>query len=318
MASRISPPQAEILQGTLYSSINLSFGIAVVILNIIEIIFICKLKRKKKIHEILSLSLSISDLLFGLSSGIISILYLSNSNIYEALEISYTIYFYFIVTSVLHLIWISVDRLWAVYAPLKHNLLVTTKRTKYITIITWICTIIFTSSIFAYDELTENTTSNTTTQALRNHQHHYAYASSIIILTTDVVFLFAYSSIVYLLHKRENAIKMSSASYTRQMKSIMLCVIVAVVFVLFTLPYCLMFLATGDIPFWASMLLVSNSGLNSIVYCFRGKFEHYLDKRRIKKSLQDKSYMNTLSSMSTQLNARKEIIRPVVISQDTV
>ena len=91
------------------------------------------------------------------------------------------------------------------------------------------------------------------------------------------------------------------------MKTIILCVIVAVVFVLFTLPYSLIFLAARDIPFWASMLLVSNSGMNSIVYCFRGKYEHYLDKRRQQKELQDKPYINTLSSpMATPLNARKK------------
>ena len=251
MASIISTPKTEISQGNLYSSIDLSFDIAVVILNIIEIIIICRLKRKKKIYEILLLSLSISDLLFGLSNGIISILYLSNTKKYEALEISYTIYFYFIVTSVLLLIWNSVDRLWAVYTPLKHNCLVTRKITKYITIITWICTVIVTSSIFAYDELTESANSNTTTEALNNHQHHFRHGSSIRILTTDVVFLFSYSYIIYLLHKQANTIKISSGSYTRhqQMKTIILCVIVAVVFVLFTLPYCLIFLATGDIPF---------------------------------------------------------------------
>ena len=321
MSSRVSPPKTEIAQGNLYSSIDLSFGFAVVILNIIEIIIIGRLKRKKRIYEILLLSLSISDLLFGLSNVIISILLLSGSKKYQPLEITYVTYFYSIATSILHLSWITVDRLLAVYSPVKHNSYVTRKRTKYIIIITWICTVIITSSIFAYDELTKCAKSNTTTEALNNHQHHFRHASSIIILTTDVVFLFSYSYIVYLLHKQANAVKRSSGSYTRhkQMKTFILCVIVAVVFVFFTLPYCLMFLATGNIPFWASMLLVCNSGMNSIVYCFRGKYEHYLDKRRQQKELQDKSYINMLSSpIATPLYARKEIISPAVISQDTV
>ena len=69
-------------------SIDLSFGIAVVILNIIEITIICRLKRKKKIHEILLLSLSVADLLFGLSNSIVCIIFLSDRRKREGLEIT--------------------------------------------------------------------------------------------------------------------------------------------------------------------------------------------------------------------------------------
>ena len=312
MKSTIPPKVSQISQNTLDSAIYLSFGIIVVILNIIEIIIICRLKRKKKIYEILLLSLSISDLLFGLSNGIISILYLSNIKTNEALEISYTLYFYFIVTSVLHLIWISVDRLWAVYAPLKHNMLVTRKRTKYIIIITWVCTTILASSLFINDELTESPKS---TKGLTIYQTSIQRVSSSIILITDMVMLTTYSYIVYLLRKQSKVTKLAnSAARHKQVKAIALCILVAVMFVVFTLPYCINFLAAGEVPFWASLLLLSNSGMNCIVYCFRGTYENYLDKQRKQKQLQDKSYMTPLSSpMPTPATARKDEVNGLVL-----
>ena len=47
-------------------SLEISFGILVLILNVSEIIIITKLKRKKRIYEIFILSLSVTDLLFGI------------------------------------------------------------------------------------------------------------------------------------------------------------------------------------------------------------------------------------------------------------
>ena len=147
-------PEDDII--VLSRTIDLSFGIAVVILNIIEIAVICRLKRKKKIHEILLLSLSVADLLFGLSNSIVCIIFLSDSRNREGLEITYTTYLYFIATSILHFTWITLDRLWAVHAPMNHNINVTKKRTIKLIIVTWIFTTIIASSFFIYDELTES------------------------------------------------------------------------------------------------------------------------------------------------------------------
>ena len=52
-------------------SIDLSIGILIGILNLVEIIIILKIKRKKKVYEILLLSLSASDFMLCLSNTFI-------------------------------------------------------------------------------------------------------------------------------------------------------------------------------------------------------------------------------------------------------
>ena len=53
----------------LESSINLATSLLMAMLNIVEIIFIAKIKRRKRIYEIILASLSVSDCLFSLSSA---------------------------------------------------------------------------------------------------------------------------------------------------------------------------------------------------------------------------------------------------------
>ena len=305
-------PEDDVI--VLRRSIDLSFGIAVVILNIIEITIICRLKRKKKIHEILLLSLSVADFLFGLSNSIVCIIFLSDYRKREGLEITYTTYFYFIATSILHLTWITLDRLWAVHAPMKHNINVTKKRTIKLIIVTWIFTTIVTSSFFIYDRRTESrgnkTVNNNVTNATakfkrrsKGKESEYKtiiqQACSIIILIADIVFIISYSFIIYLLNKRSNVAKsISAAARENQIKTTILCTFVASVFVLFTFPYATVSLINGSANLWSNVLLVSNSAMNSIVYCFRGKFSNYLKKRRQEKQKRSQG-MSNKTALST-------------------
>ena len=54
-------------------SIELSLGVLIAILNLVEIIMIAKIKRKRKLYEILLLSLSVSDFMFGISNVFVNI-----------------------------------------------------------------------------------------------------------------------------------------------------------------------------------------------------------------------------------------------------
>lgn len=60
-------------------SLELVFGLLIAILNIAEIVIIVKFKRKKKVYEILLLSLSASDCLFSLSNAFIAVFYIANA-----------------------------------------------------------------------------------------------------------------------------------------------------------------------------------------------------------------------------------------------
>ena len=65
-------------------SIRLLTGVLLAILNLAEIIFIAKIKRRKRIYEIIIASLSVSDCLSSLSVAIISLI--SISKLWKSVE----------------------------------------------------------------------------------------------------------------------------------------------------------------------------------------------------------------------------------------
>ena len=91
----------------------------------------------------------------------------------------------------------------------------------------------------------------------------------------------------------------------------MVCVFIAATFVLFTFPYAMGRLIEGRIKFWATLILVCNSGLNSIIYFFRGKCEQYQDRLAKKNQLPSSSAsttpMTTAGTSSTPQNIRKDL-----------
>ena len=77
-------------------SIDLSVGVLTALLNLAEITILIKMKRKKKVYEIVLLSLSISSFMFGLSNGFVFMLNaLWNCRFQEILERVYTLYVFF-------------------------------------------------------------------------------------------------------------------------------------------------------------------------------------------------------------------------------
>lgn len=310
-------------------SIDLTFGLIVVILNIAEIILISRIKRKKKIYEICILSLSVTDLLFGISNSVVGAIYLSkNAQNDSILEITYTTYFYFVLNSILHLIWITFDRLWLVLKPLQHRAYVSRRRICIVLAATWITSTVIAASLYASDKVSDaftkthvsttyiNATATNTTndfnisttvtpamftlpemsrkpwrkkpklKAIRKIRREKTYQDtmqivlSVFIIIADIVLISAYGMIIYLLNREKKVTTTSPTHYENRVSII--CVFIVATFVIFTLPYALVRLITGNVPLWGNLILISNSGLNSIIYFFRGKCERYQEKRALK------------------------------------
>ena len=98
-------------------SIDLATGFLIAIFNIMEITVIARLKRKKRIYEVIVLSLSVSDCMFGFLNVIVSSIVLSQSCQNNLLGRAYVFYVFFVMTSIFHLIFIAVDRLMIVLIP---------------------------------------------------------------------------------------------------------------------------------------------------------------------------------------------------------
>ena len=270
--------------GNVYRKIDLAAGILIAILNIVEIAMIGKIRRKKRIYEIILLSLSVSDCMFGLSNVVVSSIYLSNTNSYgELLETAYISYAFFILTSIFHLIYIAVDRVMIVLKPLQYKSIFTSKRQKIGIAILWILAFVIGVTTYTAYELTEMEPAVSDRQnqpvSQNNFQKDIQLVLSIVIVVLDFSMVVSYGIIIYRMSfKKRKKLTPKSAKHERLP---ILCVLIAAVFVLFTMPYAITRVSFGSVPFWANFILLLNSGMNSLVYFFRQKIEkHHKHKNK--------------------------------------
>ena len=272
-------------------SIGLSTGVFVAILNIVEIVMIAKINRKKRIYEIILMSLSVSDCMFGFSNVIVSLVYLTplckHSNL---LGIAYVTYVFFLLTSIFHLISIAVDRAMAVLIPFKYKTIFTTKRLRIAVFLLWIIALIISVSmniaheletevsVFKHDYIVRQ--NNTLALPRRNKPkkrwivRDFQLVISILIVIMDLLIILCYSVIIYQMnYKNRKAVATKNEEAQRLP---MICMAIASVFVVFTLPYAITRFYLGRTPFLANWALNLNSGMNSIVYFFRKRIEKYI------------------------------------------
>ena len=100
---------------------------------------------------------------------------------------------------------------------------------------------------------------------------------SVCIVVADVLIIVCYSIVVFVINIRKK--KVHSASERRRRLPI-ICLSIGAAFVLFTLPFAVSKFALGDVKFWGDMILLLNSGMNSVIYYFRVRVEQYQRKNR--------------------------------------
>ena len=304
LIQRLKPPCGSTSLEKQNRSIDLSTGALVAILNIVEIIMIAKIQLKKKIYEIILMSLSVSDCLFGFSNVIVSSIFLTQSCKYRTLlEITYVTYVLFILTSIFHLVFIGVDRALIVLIPFKYETIFTTKRLKIGISLLWILALTIGVSSYIVFELKTYGNSATRLDPLisqnntiasrkkvrpirgRRFQQSAQLVLSIIIVILDLLMILCYLTIIYhVSYKNSKGMRIKRAEDQRLP---VLCVVIASVFVTFTLPFAATRLYLGYVPFWANYCLILNSGMNSIVYFFRKKIEIW--QKRVFKGSQNSS-----------------------------
>ena len=117
------------------SIVGIALGLLIILLNLCEMKILHK-RKKKRLYESLLLSLSVSDLFLGVSELSISIVYISGI-FDESPNYAYMTYFFFLLVSILHLLCISIDRLYAVAYPIHHKTHQRGKTTKYLIGASW-------------------------------------------------------------------------------------------------------------------------------------------------------------------------------------
>ena len=86
----------------------------------------------------------------------------------------------------------------------------------------------------------------------------------------------------------------------RERRTFILWFVVAFVFVVFTGPYAVVILNTNRNPMWTTALLITNSGVNSIVFFFRAHYQQLIccAKKNEVKNI-NKNCVNPSSLMKT-------------------
>ena len=326
--NRTSPPRPTVLgcgnigDEKLKRSIDLTFGVLIAILNLAEIIMIAKIKRKKKIYEVVLLSLSVSDCMFGLSNVFVSIPHIASiCRFQDLVETTYTLYVFFILTSIFHLLFITLDRLIAILKPFKHRTCLSRKRFYMYLAILWILAVMISALLKILDEFTNTfekdairatmpmqTTRTTPIRNLRIYRTRRSspprplshsprlppgpksntfktdmqFTLSVIIIIADVIMISSYSLIIYITTFKTK--KVSSAQ-KQSNKLPAICIAIAATFVMFTLPYAVARFVIGAATFWPNLMLVLSSGVNSIVYFFRIKISKLCQNKRKKERM---------------------------------
>ena len=297
-------------------SIGLSTGVFVAILNIVEIVMIAKINRKKRIYEIILMSLSVSDCMFGFSNAIVSLVYLTPLCKYRnLLGIVYVTYVFFLLTSIFHLIFIAVDRAMAVLIPFKYKTIFTTKRLRIAVFLLWIIALIIgvsmniaheletEASVFTHDYIVRQ--NNTLVLPRRNKPkkrwivRDFQLVISILIVIMDLLIILCYSVIIYQMNYKNRKAVTTKNEEDQSLPIIF--VAIASVFVVFTLPYAITRFYLGRTPFLATWALNLNSGMNSIVYFFRKRIEKYIRDAKVIKIVLDTLRIAELCTKSIKI-----------------
>ena len=144
---RIARFVSKAIGGLTEGIISIVIGIIVIILNIAEIVVLLKKGRKRKKPENLILSLSWADFFVGLVYiifGAAKIMLDYNPRSRTLIKVTKTtrlVFTFTIVVSVLHLLVITVERLYAVTRPFQYRTVVTMKRMIFIILAIWICSL---------------------------------------------------------------------------------------------------------------------------------------------------------------------------------
>ena len=238
-------------------------GLAI-ILNLVEIILICKRRKNLKSYEQLLLSLSASDLVSGLTFFCLGILLSAIMKTREQRLITKMGVIMSFMLSAANLIFIGVDRLIAVRFPMKHNIWVTPRKTKFTIIIMRTVLVLLTAGLIW--------SSQASIVVLENSFHLIPFA----ILSGVILFTMIYAYIIYIVITRKNPTNSHHNEHRHQDKVLVItCASIVVMFIVCSCPIAFDILISNNARLPSSMFLMVNPMLDPPVYFFK----HYYDKK---------------------------------------
>ena len=246
-------------------------------------IHILRKTRKKHVYEIILLSLSTCDLIGGLFGFILVVIdtvhtFSKNCKLEYISSLSWFVWSIVKIcwgwVSILHLICLTLDRFWAVVAPL-HHMVNASKKTFFVTIaLSWIIPISIVAVFVAMTLLKQMPFE----KMLHYLEGTYGFSvSSKVVLAADFIFIVSYASII-----RVVVVSKSSTNQHRHrkqsMKTLVLCVGTVLVFIFAKAPYVVVHLVHWNPPSWLYKVAIIMFPLDHILNSFIYLIQYYRRK----------------------------------------
>ena len=269
-----------VIENIILSSISL----VVIIANSFEIAHIYKKKNSKNSYEVLLISLSACDALFGINNLVFTLIKVVSGQVFLAVIRSFYIFSFLL--SVIHLITLALDRWVAVTFPLKHRIYWKIKHAKKVIGFLWILVLIISIGIF-FDLNQHKEESNIRPWVV-------PFVSTMLI-AADGILVILYSLVFHQISKQEKNranIKQSSNKKAQQRKlksAFLLCVLTTLAFIFCTLRFTIQLVndKTKWPDIYSNILLVMNSFLNCFIYFFHGRIIQFLKRKVVKSNSQE-------------------------------
>ncbi len=246
-------------------------SLLIVIINAIEIALIIREKREITAYEQFLLSLSIADLLVGLSYLCLTILYMikwdpiQNSGGRDSVAVWYSI-----VVSLSHICGITADRLLAILWPFKHKIWMTQKNVACSIAFLWLIAL-------PVIPLTFTIRSDLIEAALG----YLCIGCGLIILTSYTVII--YKTVV--IRRRTLASEVLSSQRIARMKRevnlLIMCVMITLSFAALNMPFAAVALTQTKETLAIILALISNSLVNPTIYFFWKYLERRVKSSRV-------------------------------------
>ena len=252
-----------------------------IVMNSVEV-YLMKKRKKYYPSEYLMISLALADLLFsilvfvGFILTIVYNLYLPLHNAQLMSEVMDTLISFSIFASIVHVVAISLDRLFAVLLPLRHRVAVSAQRMKKLVVLLWCITVVMIGAITVYRYH----------KGFHKDSDYYTYLNSSKSVSIVMFISAAVVAIIYVAITRQLALQARFLSSIRRVQrnsfrkskirnrietvALFTAIIVTVAFLVCTLPYASLMVVEGtaddNVETLCVCLLICNSILNPIVY----------------------------------------------------
>lgn len=247
--------------------VRTALSFLVLLVNFIEIVYIVRLRERKSNYETLLLSLSIADLCFAIANITVSIFLFED--LLASSGIGRMIYIYSLLLSVLHILGITVDRMFAILLPLKHRIYWRRRQVLILIFFLWVVPLLIIVPLFS----TVYIYGFTYFAWMIQHLAMYLIFISNCLFTIAYIVIFVklrqqFQKQKFMTFRKEDRVQCTISA--KEIRVFVLCFLTCVTYIALTLPFAIYLTFRKAWPTFCGILLVLNSGINSCIYLVFG------------------------------------------------